>query len=301
MLDAFADFLRENDCRPATVTGYLADLTDFARWFEQANGQTLAPERLTPSDVREYRQHLLSTRKLKPNTVNRRLASLSAYARWAKVCGRIQADPTARIQPVPHVENGPRWLDKPQRFALQRAVEQALQLAASCSEARRSLWRVRDAVLLVAMLNTGLRVSEVVGLDVDDLALKPRSGSLQTVGKGGKQRSVPLNVEARDALERWLALRPQTDSPAVFVSQVLQRMTARSVERVVAEYGRVARIEGLTPHVLRHSFAKSLVDRGVPLDQVATLLGHSNLNTTRLYTTPGERDLERAVEALLDK
>ncbi len=86
----------------------------------------------------------------------------------------------------------------------------------------------------------------------------------------------------------------------MLVSQLLARITTRSIERVVEEHAHRARLERLTPHMLRHTFAKMLLERGVPLDQVATLLGHSNLNTTRIYTTPSAQDLANAVEALVE-
>ena len=121
---------------------------------------------------------------------------------------------------------------------------------------------------------------------------------LYRAGLDAANKSSPHCGEARDALTRWLAIRPKVDTPALFVSQMLQRIVTRSIERVVGEYGRKAKLESLTSHMLRHTFAKTLVDKGVPIEQVAALLGHSNLNTTRVYTTPGERDLERAVELI---
>ncbi len=295
----FQSYLRDADRSDNTISGYCDDLADFGRWFEAANAEPLIPANITPSDVRAYKQHLLG-RKLKPATINRRLASLSAYARWAIETRQIETDPTAKIQLVEQVKAGPKWLDRKQRFALQRVIEQQLQLADTQPACRRSLWRARDALLMTVLLNTGLRVAELAGLDRDDAELKPRSGKVTVRGKGTKLRTVPLNAEARAALARWLAVRPPVDTPAVFVSQFLLRMTTRSVERVVAEYGQRAKLDTLTPHMLRHTFAKTLVDRGIPIDQVGTLLGHANLNTTRIYTTPGERDLERAVEALLE-
>lgn len=299
-LTEFKLFLQETDRSPNTVSGYLEDLKDFADWFENANGEALTPMAITPSDIRAYRQHLLNDRKLKPNTINRRLASLAAFARWARVTGQIESDPTTRIQSVEQVPPGPRWLDRKQRFALQRVIEQEQQMADAQPDQRRSLWRGRDAVLITVLLHTGLRVGEAAGLDVDAVELKPRSGKVTVQGKGTKIRAVPLNAEARAALERWQARRPECDTSALFVSQMLQRMTTRTIERVVAEYGRQAKLEGLTPHVLRHTFAKTLIDRGVPIDQVATLLGHASLNTTRIYTLPSEQDLQKAVEVLME-
>lgn len=299
-LKDFEQYLTDADRSLYTVTGYLNDLGDFIHWFERTNDEAFSSAAITPSDARAYKQHLLG-RKLKAATINRRLASLSAYARWAIETGQIESNPVAKIQLVEQVKAGPKWLDRKQRFALQRAVEQQLQLADTQPNCRRSLWRTRDAVLMTLLPNTGLRVAEVASLDLTDVELKPRSGKVTVRGKGTKMRVVPLNAEARAALQRWLNLRPRVETPAVFISQFLVRLTTRSLERVVAEYGQRAKLEALTPHVLRHTFAKTLVDRNVPIDQVGTLLGHANLNTTRIYTTPGERDLEKAVETLLEQ
>lgn len=299
-LTEFKRFLQDTDRSPNTVSGYLEDLKDFTQWFENTNGEVFTPMALTPSDVRAYRQHLLNERKLKPNTINRRLASLAAFARWARAIGQIESDPTTRIQSVEQVPPGPRWLDRKQRFALQRVIEQEQQMAEAQPDQRRSLWRGRDAALMTLLLHTGLRVSEAAGLDVNAVELKPRSGKVTVQGKGTKVRSVPLNAEARAALERWLSARPECETPALFVSQMLKRMTPRTIERIVTEYGHKAKVDGLTPHVLRHTFAKTLIDRGVPIDQVATLLGHASLNTTRIYTLPSEQDLQKAVEALME-
>ena len=294
----FIRHLQDNDRSHNTVTGYLADLADFARWFEATNGEQLTPAAITPTDVRAYRQHLLVSRKLSPNTINRRLSAVSAYCRWAMEARLIESGPTARIRPVQLVSHGPRWLDRKQRFALQRVIEQERQMAAAHPDRRRSLWRARGAVIMSVLLNTGLRVAELGLLDVQDAKLKPRSGQVTVRGKGNKVRTVPLNAAARESISHWLGLRPEVEDAALFISQLLARITTRSIERVVAEYGHAARLERLTPHMLRHTFAKTLVDKGVSIDQVATLLGHASLNTTRIYTTPGQRDLEQAVELI---
>jgi site-specific recombinase XerD len=299
-LENFAQELRDQDRSDNTVLGYLTDVKDFQRWFEQTNGENFSLPSLTPTDIREYRQHLWTVRKLSPNTVNRRLASLAALTTWGMTRKQIQVDPMSHIKYIKQVPVAEcRWLDKKQRFALQRVIEKELQ-ESSRLPVRRSLWRGRDAVLVTLMLNTGLRVAEVAALDVGDVELNPRSGRIQVRGKGRKARTVPLNAEAREKLQAWLATRPATETSALFVSQMLTRVTTRTVERVVTDYGYRARLEQLTPHTLRHTFAKSLVDRGVPIDQVAKLLGHSNLNTTRIYTEPNERDLEKAVDMLVE-
>lgn len=130
------------------------------------------------------------------------------------------------------------------------------------------------------------------------MALRDRKGSVTVRdGKGGKHRLVPLNVEARGALNDWLAVRPNVSEGALFIGQRGEPLRPRAAQRQLALYGRRAGVE-VTPHALRHTFAKNLIDSGVSIEKVAALLGHANLNTTRVYVMPGERDLEEAVGAL---
>lgn len=128
-MTAFEAYLHEQDCAALTVRGYLADLEHFAAWFNQTNAEALSPERLTPTDVKAYKQHLLVAERRKASTVNRRLAALSAYAKGALVTGQIHSDPTLHVKSVKQVAAAPKWLDKQEQFALQRAIECDLELA----------------------------------------------------------------------------------------------------------------------------------------------------------------------------
>jgi integrase/recombinase XerC len=232
--------------------------------------------------------------------VNRKLAALSALMSWAKSCGKISSDPTEGIKLVQQTVSAPKWLDRKEQFSLQRAIEKDLQLS-KLRYPKRWLTRRRDASLVQFLFNTGLRLSETIALHLNDVELSDRRGSvLVRMGKGNKQRRVPLNSEARKALQEWMAVRPQTDSHFVWVAVESETngLSGRAVQRVMHRYGQDAGLEELTPHVARHTFAKNLVNSGVGLEKVASLLGHSSLNTTRIYTTPDEHDLEMAVEKL---
>ncbi len=295
-LMTFARYLQSRDLSPATVRGYLADLRDFARWFEQTNGEQPTPEAVTPTDVREYRAWL--QRRLKASTVNRRLHALRAWLDWAVEEGVIQANPAADVHLVREAEPGLRWLDKRERYALQRAAERILQTARMHYPHRWVVYE-RDALLALFLLNTGLRAAEVVRLTVDDLTLTARKGQVVVRGKGRKQRIVPLNADARKAAQRWLAVREQAGITASPLWSAGGALTTRTVQRAVARVAQEARLENVTPHVLRHTFAKSLIDAGVGLEQVAELLGHTSIGTTRRYVKPGESDLAKAVEALV--
>ena len=296
----FEEYLLENDKAVLTVKGYLSDLRCFVRWFEQTNGETFTLQAVTPTDVREYRQFLLVVEIHKANTVNRRLASLATLMKWAKESGQIEHDPTGNVHAVPQTNPGPRYLDKKEQYALQRAIEKDMQLA-RMRYPKRWVSRQRDAAMVVFLLHTGLRLSEALTLQLGDVQLAERKGQvLVRQGKGGRVRTVPLNVQARKALQEWLVVRPGSGSH-VWVQvegEPSDGLSNRSVQRVLVRIGQDAGLEHLTPHVLRHTFAKNLVDSGVGLEKVAALLGHSNLNTTRIYITPNQKDLEQAVERL---
>lgn len=299
VIDDYKTHLENEDRSPLTVTGYLADARLFIAWFEQRNREDFKLESVTPSDVREYRQYLQTEQGFKASTVNRKLASLSALMDWALQSGRISADPTAKMKYVKKAAQSPKWLDKQQQYALQRVVEKDLQLA-QLRYPKRWVTRRRDASIVNFMLNTGLRLGEVISLKLDDVEISERKGKvLVRRGKGNKERVVPLNAEAREAVSEWLKVRPASSSQVLWLpveSGADEGLTPRAVQRVLKRYGQEVGIENLTPHVLRHSFAKNLANKGVGVEKIALLLGHENLNTTQIYIKPDFKDLERALE-----
>ena len=296
-LSAFEKALENDGKSPRTVTGYLRDVRLFATWFEQTNGETLTPQTLTTIDARQYRQHLLVTDKARPATINRKLAALRAYSDWARSSGQVDYSLVNGVKNVEEVSTGPRWLSKKEQAALLREAQKEIG-AAQTAPARRQARR--DYAVLVVLLNTGLRIGELCALELEDVEIGERKGEVCVrQGKGGKARVVPLNKEARKALQEWLEYRPTVNSQAVFTTQFGSALQPRGVQLMLKEFGRRAKVE-VTPHQLRHTFAKNLIDHGVSLEKVARLLGHSNLNTTMVYTIPSQADLAQAVEALVD-
>ncbi|MEP0805686.1 MAG: tyrosine-type recombinase/integrase [Chloroflexota bacterium] len=285
--DSFASHLRERDRAERTIQGYLDDLRAFVRWHEQTNGETFLPERLTPTDVREYRQWLLS-RQAAPASVNRKLAALRAYVHWLR-------GETLDVRGLESQKLAPRWLDRREQFALLRESERALNAASTSAAKTQAL---RDRAILLLLLHSGLRISELCALRLGDVELTERKGKvIVRAGKGTKRREIPLNQPARQALRAWLEVRPEAGE-ALFLGKRGDALTPAGVHRRLADLARRAGVEGLSPHTLRHTFAKNLVDAGVGLERVAALLGHASLNTTRIYVAPGKRDLEQAVERL---
>src|SRR5574338_452102 len=158
-----------------TVAGYLIDIKTFASWFEQTNGYTLAPENLTPTDVREYRQFLLNVQKAKASTINRQLAVLRAYGLWAKNSGSVLYNPVDGIKSIAQQKHAPKWLDRREQAALQREAERRIQAAKTEPTKHQA---IRDHCILIVLLNTGLRVSELINLELSDITITDRKGEL---------------------------------------------------------------------------------------------------------------------------
>lgn len=298
--DDFVAWLGEQDRSPATVRAYAVGVRTFERWFIERTGQPLDPVQITPLDIKAFREHLFEGQRLRPATVNNYLAGVRAFTRWAQAAGLAQHDPAANIKMLKQTPRAPRWLERPQQFALLRETEKAVQLgdlrAGGDMAHPAAVWARRDRAIVRLLLNTGLRLSEATALRVEDVVIRPRSGEVRVRrGKGSKARTVELNADARAALASWLEVRPD-GGEALFVSQKGGALSARALSEVVRVVGNAAGITHLHPHLLRHSFAKNLVDQGVGLEVVADLLGHESLETTRTYTTPSAADRQRAVE-----
>ncbi len=146
---------------------------------------------------------------------------------------------------------------------------------------------LREAAIVKLIMYADLRVEEILQLRMSDVILDGRKGGvIVREWKGSKRREIPLSAKARKALLEYLRMRPNVENEDLFIGQ-----RNDGVQRFAKKVG----LKHVTPHILCHSFAKAFIDAGVSLEKVATLLGHSNLNTTRIYTTPGEEDLEDAV------
>ncbi len=294
-LDDFKQFLIDAGKSGRTISGYLADISIFSRWFEQTNGEILRPDNLTPTDMREYKRHLLTIQKSKATTINRHLAALRSYTAWAKTSGSTVYNPADGIKGVSQQKHAPKWLDRKEQAAVLREAERRIQ-AAKTEPAKRQT--IRDHCILTVLLNTGLRVSELVDLEIEDIIMSERKGELRVrAGKGTKERIIPLNDSCRKAIKSWCSVRPTDKSNRVFTTQ-RGSATTRAIQTVLESIGDASRVENMTPHVARHTFAKNLINAGVSLEKVAMLLGHSSLDTTMVYTTPGMSDLDKAVRTL---
>jgi integrase/recombinase XerC len=342
--DEYREYLQTAGKSSHTTRAYLQDLQAFVAWFRTSNGEECSPRAVDPRDITEYRGYLLRT-GVSPATVNRRLISLRRFFKWAHRRRLVEESPFDLLERVyvreqSQQEISPRWLDSNEQLALLRAVRKGAQAQAVGSQAskegdegqegdgsQRIGNTIRDLAVIQTLLGTGLRISELANLKLEDVELSERKGLVRVrEGKGGKSRIIPLDNRTRSALLRYVEMRKrqlqpieQGPEPGQRQDQQLSRrktvpgntskrpvegplflgqrgpLNERGIDYLVRKYAYQARLENCTAHTLRHTFAKNLVDAGTPLDQVAILLGHESLDTTRVYTKPSRRDLERAV------
>ncbi len=273
MIELFLDSAwAERGLSENTLQGYRYDLLQLAA-HQQSRGSELR------SATREDLLHFLASRVQQgrsPRSLSRYLSCFRQFYLWALREGRIQKDPSLLIE-RPRLGRGlPKALSEQQVEALLEAPDVETSLG------------LRDRTMLEIMYAAGLRVSELVGLEFSEVNIN--QGIVRVMGKGNKERLVPLGEEALVWIERYLAdARPQLMGGAacskVFVTTRKAGMTRQAFWHAVKRHAKVALIDQqVSPHILRHSFATHLLNHGADLRVVQLLLGHSDLSTTQIYT-----------------
>lgn len=274
-LGSFLHYLMaECGVSPHTLAAYRSDLARFGRWRRNHAPGTI--DKLSIGQLVGYLDHLTES-GLSPRSIGRHLASLSTYFRYLILEGRV-GENLAQLLVAPTV-----WERLP--LVLSPASVVRLLHAPDCST---RLGR-RDRAALETLYATGCRASEVVGLRPADLDL--RSGTARCVGKGDKQRLVPLGRQAREAIQVYLEqdrpilLRRHPETETVFVARTGRPLTRIALWRIVKHHARTAGLPvSVSPHALRHSFATHLLAGGADLRVVQEMLGHASIATTQIYT-----------------
>jgi integrase/recombinase XerC len=293
MDEALAEFLRhlalERNASPHTVKSYREDLTQALDFFRTRLGQqSPAPDRLTIRLLRAYLAWLHEMGYAK-TTVARRVSAVRSWCRFLRRQGVLTANPTDGLR-------GPRQDKKLPHFLSVEDVQRLLD-----SPPDDTPLGLRDRALLETLYSAGLRVSELTGLNVEDVDL---TEGLATVrGKGRKERLALLGPPALAALHRWLdgraAVVGALSRPAValFLNKNGGRLSSRSVGRLLEKYLKQTGLDPRTsPHTLRHSFATHLLDNGADIRSVQELLGHRSLSTTQIYTHVTTHRLQESYE-----
>ncbi len=276
-IQAFMTFLEvERHASHETVRNYGSDLRQFHTFMkaEQPGLPRLDPATVKTESIRAY-LHWLDRKQEKSASIARKLASLRSFYRYLHREGRVGLNPADTIRTPTQPKHLPRVLTKDDAAAL---------MDFPAGQAGSSL---RDCALLETLYSTGARVSELVGINLEDLRLS--EGLVHLRGKGRKERIVPVGAVALKAIHNYRAsLKPsainQQPSAPVFLNLRGGRLTARSVARIVASYSNRLAGGSVSPHTLRHSFATHLLDEGADLRSIQEMLGHVSLSTTQKYT-----------------
>ncbi len=285
----FLRFLKvERNASELTIKSYREDLESLVDYLGDSRDRAPAPDDITPLQLRDF-VAALHEASYAPSSISRRLASLRSFYRYAQREGLASTNPAKPLR-------NPRRQRKLPHFLTTQEIGKLL-----AAPPRDQALGLRDRAILETMYSAGLRVSELVGVNESDLDFA--EGLVRVRGKGKRERLAPLGRYAVRALQRWLAVRQLSskqkrgDTAPVFVNKFGDRITTRSVARMLEKYLKLTGLDLRTsPHTLRHSFATHLLDSGADIRSVQELLGHKSLITTQIYTHVSTAGLREAYQ-----
>lgn len=284
LLPTYLDYLTvEKGLSRNSVSSYARDLRHFGHWLQDQRIEIGDVERLL---IVRYFQALRSD-GISARSVARALAAIRGFFRFAVSEKYLTADPTENIENPKLWTNLPKTLPPDEVESLLAAPDRSTTLG------------LRDAAMLELLYATGLRVSELVRIRVDELVMD--AGFLRTVGKGSKERIVPFGETARDVILSYVdTARPELDTkgdPALFLTVRGRPMSRQMFWKTIEKHARAAGVRShISPHVLRHSFATHLLENGADLRSVQMMLGHSDISTTQIYTHISRARLKKIYE-----
>lgn len=271
-----------------TIAAYRRALAHFVRWSENSYGQPFEPARVIARDVRDWKSFQLTVEKAAPASINQRLTAVVHFFDWAEAQKLVRANPARSIKGVPVGGRQPKALSAKELRRLLRSVHAGGDL--------------RDIAIVEMLAGTGLRVSELLALQIEDVLIQPRSGHVVVrKGKHDRQRTVPLTASVRVALLAYLPEHPQRELPraSLWWGERGPLRDRKAVARILAKYAADAHIGAFGPHTLRHTFASQYLTAN-PQDMrgLASLLGHASLDTIMIYTEPTIEDLTERIERI---
>ena len=311
------EYLVTRNKAPRTVLGYVGDIKVFLEFLEKTQGipvmqisvKTLGS--LTADDIQDYLMYLMRYDRLDPNSARkiresndaparaRKLSSLRALYRYLIAHDYLEKN-------VAELVDMPRLQEKPVTYLEKEEVRDVLQGAETGSSLTKKQYKfskgqqMRDIAILTLLLNTGIRVSEMVGIDLQDIDWNERR--IRVFRKGRKEQYVYFNEPVQEALEDYINYERKSDSDdlnALFISRKGQRITVRSVERMVKKYtASVVPATNITPHKLRSTFATNLYEETGDIYVTADALGHASMQTVKKYTNLSDERRRKAAEAI---
>lgn len=291
----------EKNLSPRTRKAYVYDLERFADFLIAHGGASKTLDQIKIGDIKRYLEHHRMDLGHKSTTLARTIASLRIFFEYCVLQDYLEQSPAVHLHNPRLPRKLPPFLVQSEFKALLRApAERAADPPRAAHGVDNAVQAVRDYAILVTFGFTGVRLSELVGLSVRDLDLE--SGMVRVLGKGAKERFLPLNDVVIRALRAWLESRKAADpdDEALFLNRFGRRISGRGVELLVSKYVRAAGLgkTHVSPHKLRHTFATLLHIHGADLVEIQALLGHASITSTQIYTHASSPRLKSAVKRL---
>lgn len=292
MLSEFICALQREGKSPLTIQAYAKDIEQFGEWLEETIGYET--EVITETDIREYRQYLNLNRKLKVTSINRKIKSIVRYHGFLCQRGicKVQVDLKKVLQKNNlYLDYEVSIVEKQNLYRLKRTIE--------------AKGNKRDVLIYYLLFGTGVRCSELVSIELEDIHVTERNGSnnysfvMIRNGKGNKIRKINLNTQVVSAIRNYLEVRPIVESNKLLQGQ-RGSLTRLAINKILEKYSKEAQLGYIvTPHMARHTFCTNLLKNADP-KTVAILSGHSNIDTLfRFYINSSAEDKQRAVDDLL--
>lgn len=285
-IEDFRTELAKQEKSNNTISNYVRAILDYSAFIKSTTGDDIDPKDIIELDIREYKSYLLNVTKQDPKTINNKLSGLAKFCDFLMAIGILNSNPVKMVNKVKiqSSQTAPKTLSKNDLYKLRREFHKGNN--------------PRDIAIFELLYNTGIRVSELCNIELDDIEISDRKGTLIIrEGKGSKYRSIPLNTNVRNAISDYLKVRPLTTDKRLLQGQ-RGSLKREAVFRLIQKYAQFAKVEEVSPHTLRHQFCKELLNSGTDIVTVANLAGHSNVNTTAIYTQPTEEEKASALERL---
>ncbi len=293
MIEKFLQYIEsERRSSPHTLRAYRTDLESFLHYLG-VKPKSFNPAAIHPEDIREWLVSRTESGSTKSNSINRTLSTLRSFFGWAMAKGHIERDPTSQVKSLKVGRRLPTFVSEGR---MSEVVEQGVQ-----GEAEWDFVERRNALIIKFFYGTGIRLSELQGVTLDDFSDQMRL--LKVRGKGDKERLVPIVTELRRELNDYLAKIRETKiwksgNKFLFLSQRGEPLSQNMIYRIVRRELTEAKVQGRkSPHVLRHTFATHLLNAGADMRDIQELLGHSSLQATQIYTHNSISHLQEAYKA----
>lgn len=292
MIDQFIEELERQGKSINTITAYKTDIVQFETWLYDSLGQET--KNVTRTDIREYRQHLNIHVKLSINSINRKLKSVVRYQNYLNdiglSIGRVEVKDVIQKNNI-EGEHDIKIVDKNDLYKLKRTIE--------------AVDKKRDIAIYFILFGTGIRVSELINLEMDDIHLTERNGKnnysylLVRNGKGDKSRKINLNADVVNAIKDYQEVRPSTQSTKLLIGQ-RGAFTRLAINKLLQKYSELAQLDYVvTPHMARHTAFTMMIKSGIDVKTVQLLAGHSSSDVTyKFYVASTAEDKQNAVDRL---